>query len=213
MAKVNLRVLISATLLGKYTNSRVVALENGSTIVVPTTYYLPMVELAPKVLHIPDIDYEFFIDRSKDVIVSCQYHPDYIQYSKYVNSIDITGIKAADKIPVNEVPMEYVTIDDRYLKQPGGESDVFEDDEDDVDDDDEIGYTLDDDNPDGKPIIESICRYTSPNFEFKTADWKMNIRLYDYQFIMENDKPEHDIKVPEEKSWSIRRLIDKILHR
>ena len=209
MARVNLRILVSATLIGKYTNSRVVALKNGSIISVPTKYYLPMVELTPHMMQIPDVDYEFLVDRAKDVMVSCQYHPDYIKYTRYVKSIDITGIKASDKIPVNEVPMEYVTIDDKYIQQ--AEDDFLDDDElDDEDllDDDEI-----DDVDDGTPLIESICRYTSPNFEFQTADWKINVRLYDYQFISDKPEPESEKTVHEKDSWSIQRLIDKILHR
>ena len=213
MARVNLRILVSATLIGKYTNSRVVALKNGSIIAVPTKYYVPMVELTPHMMQIPDVDYEFLIDRSKEVMVSCQYHPDYIKYTRYVKSIDITGIKADDKIPVNEVPMEYVTIDDKYIQQSGDDDDdsFIDDDFDDDDDlvDDEEIEEIDDD----KPLIESICRYTSPNFEFQTADWKINVRLYDYQFVQDKPEPETEKTVHEHESWSIKSLVDKILHR
>ena len=218
MAKVNLRMVVSSALVAEYTNARVILLKNGTTLAVPTKYYCQLVELRPKVFNLPNIDYEFFIDRSKDILASCQYHPEYINYCRHIYSIDLSKLDVAKEIPVNEIPVEYVTIDDKYVNAHQPQDDEFDDFDydDDEDDDDSIQYTDPDEDeiPSDQPIIQSICRYAEPTFKYKTADWKITVKLYDMDFI--NESPTtmtHENEFPVESSWSFRKFINKLFNR
>ena len=154
----------------------------------PAVYRKAILNAPPAIITIPGVNYEFFIDNSGYILESISYHEDFIKLKQRLNRIDIHKIKIPETIPVTEVPIQYVIVDDsgvkhRTVTKDGitsyGDEDLFKALLNDDDDNDDSG--------DSNMYIENISQYVSPEFIFQKTVWITHTDLLEYSVVQ--DKP------------------------
>lgn len=185
MTLVNIKVIVTASLVAQYGNFKTIQTSMGEAK-VPAVYRKAILNVPPAIITIPGVSYEFFIDNCGYILESIPYHEDFIKLKQRLNSIDTHKIKIPETIPVTEVPIRYVTVDGsgvkhRTVTKDGitsyGDEDLFKA----LLDDD------DDDSSDTNMYIENISQYVSPEFIFQKTMWTTYSDILEYSIVQ--DKP------------------------
>ena len=197
MGLVNLKLIVSMRLVAQYGNFRIVDTPHGE-IKIPAKYLMPILQLPPATIEIPELDYQFMIDYLNDILEMVPYHSDFIKLKNYMNRIDTTKLKIRETIPVPEVPVEYISLEDnrRHKVTNGGVEDLDDNEESlfraILDDDDE------DDEDDDSIRVEHVHRYVSPNFIYQRCNWQTMTDIQEFTFIDKNKR----VPIPDDQKAS-----------
>ena len=185
MPLVNVRIVVTARLLAQYGNFRIVPTSSGGEVRRPAKYLRPVVTVPPAYIDIKGIDYETMLTDINAIMKSMEFNKGYLDFIDALDEIDIDKINMPKTIPVAEVPMEYVTVENGQTNKHIITADGIDGESSigvpgiDVDKDDDLDVT-----------IEAVCHYLSPNFIYQKADWYHSIDLYEWEFVS-NEEPVH----------------------
>ena len=181
MTLVNVKAIVTATLVAQYGNFKVIPTNMGDAR-VPATYRKAILNIPPSIITIPGVNYEFFIDNTGYILESISYHEDFIKLKQRINRIDTRKIKVPETIPITEVPIEYITVDDSGIKHHTVTSNGIV-----SHDDDLFKALLDDEEEDDDMQIENYSQYLHPEFIFQKTLWTTYTDLMEYSIVP--DKP------------------------
>ena len=179
MPLVNVKILITAKLIAQYGNFRIMPTSSGGEIRRPAKYYRPIVQVPPMYIDVKGIDYEMMLSDMDVILKSLEYNKEYLDMVDSLDEIDISKINVPETVPVSEVPMEYVTIENGKTNKHVITADG-------IDGEENIGVPgidVDSDDEDVDVKVEAICRYLSPNFIYQKTDWYHTMDLYEWEFV------------------------------